>query len=92
MNGLKVAPRGDCSDVSVGDAVLRLLAGHIVMSLPVKAVGPDLFECAVPGAPECDGWLFERRTGVEYDPRPEVRSGSMFGRCISYIVLVAEVS
>ena len=92
MNGLNVLPRGDCRDVRVGDAVLRLLAGHIVMTLTVKSVGADLFECAVPDAPECDGWLFERRTGVEYDPRPEVRSGSLFGQCISCIVVVAEVS
>lgn len=92
MNNMLLVPRGDCSDICVGDTVLRLVCGKILMRLRVKTVEEVLFECEVPGAPGDVGWKFERTTGIEFDPRPDVLSGTVYGRSISVIVVASEAS
>lgn len=85
-------PRGDCRDVRAGDTVVRLLANALPMELRVRVVAHEFFECEVPGMPNEQGWLFERATGVEFDDRPEIRSGTRFGRSMSIIVRRAEAT
>ena len=76
--------RGDCSAVTVGDRVIRVLAGR-PMWLTVKRVDRTsaTFELEVPGHPHEQGWLFGF-DGLEIDPRLPA------GMVLSYIGEIVE--
>lgn len=63
-------------NVKVGDTVIRMLAGAVAMPLTVTAVDDQYITCGA--------WVFERDSGVEYDP--DLCWGSEFGRTGSFII------
>lgn len=66
------------TDVKVGDAVTRYLAGVIPVPMKVTAVSADRIMCG--------NWTFDRKTGVEIDEElgwgPETGSGSFLSNNI----------
>lgn len=59
--------RGDCSDLKIGDEVLRMIAGVLPQVLVVAAVRDDVFLATeIPGDLVGGVW-FHRDTGLEVD-------------------------
>jgi hypothetical protein len=79
----------DCSDVKVGDKLIRKLGGKVGMTMLVKSVNDKTFACNAldPKLGEVGGadgeWEFDRRTGVEEDH--ELGWGVKFGATGSFI-------
>lgn len=56
----------DFSKVEIGDSITRLLGG-CPMQLTVEFLDEELIYAGFPDPGDC--WMFERKTGFEYDPR-----------------------
>ena len=65
------------TELKVGDTVIRLLAGSVVMYVQITKITDDVIECG--------DWVFCRKTGVEIDDY--LNWGPQYGKSGSFLAV-----